>query len=243
MPILARYLLPVALTASSTTATPNQLGVADLSSNSVTFVLPTNKEIGDRVGLKLGTASGTRTATLSRDGSNTIEGATSVVLYIVGDYIEVEWTGSIWIIVVDGRIAHYAKMYNSVSQSVGSGSIVPMVFDTVEFDNAGLASASSDNFTIRRAGKYRIEAFGDCPNLDDTEVLGILIYKNGSSIATQGEFSPAANIEIEVITSWEGTLAASDVITIQIFHNEGLSQNFSNATDKVSRATVEEIRK
>lgn len=240
--LLERAILRPVAKSTTYTARPFDLVYADVSGGSFTVTLPSAHAPGDIVGIKLDTPTLPNTVTLARDGSNTIEGATSIVLYVDSDYLEVVWTGSTWLIAVDARIKHFAKMYNSVAQNVASGSIVPMVFDTAPNNNAGLASITSDNFTIRRAGAYRVKTYANCPNLDDGEVLGLLIYNNGASIENQGEWSPGTDKTVDVITSWEGSLAAADVITIQIFQNEGGAQNLGNATDTVAWATVEELR-
>lgn len=244
MPILARsFLRPAALTGDAT-AKSNELGVADLSSTSLTYTLPTAHAPGDRVGLKLGTASGARTATLARDGLNTIDGATSVVLYVAGDYVEVEWTGSTWLIVSEKLALHVARGRNTVSQSgIVTSTLTRLALDTIDHDPAGLLDLSNDTYTVRRAGLYRLSAY--CAMLgviDAGEFLAIHIYINGTSVKENRFYSPATDTTVFNAFTEDYLLAASNTVEFYVAHNEGNNQSLANGSTSYARSSVVELR-
>ncbi len=105
------------------------------------------------------TSNNTSTVTLTPNGVETIDGASSLVLYVNYDGVRIVSDGTHWQVVSDERIAHGAKMHQTITQSISHNTFTNIDFDTIDFNVGGLASTDANTFTIKRSGRYLVSAF------------------------------------------------------------------------------------
>lgn len=244
--LLERAILRPVAVSTTYTARPFDLIIADCSGGSFTVTLPTGHAPGDPIGIRLdvGSSPVANTVTLARDGSNTIDGATSVILFVVGDYLEVAWTGSKWTRVIDRLQPHVAIMHNTAAQSIsGTLGTTTLAFDTEDFDNAGIFDLTSDTATIRRAGNYEMKLrIRTSAAMDDNEVVYAWILVGSSTVSIDSDISAGASQILVAQPSILMPLAASDVVTFQATSNEGAVVPLITTVDGWTMASICERR-
>lgn len=198
---------------SSYSAVNGDYVLCDLTSNSMTINLSASPSTNDRIGVKLSVASGTRTVTIDPSGTHEIDGQTTIVLYILNDFIEIMWDGSEWRVIADGVQPHIARMRATSAQAI-TGSIATFVYDTTDIDNAGLISLGSDNMTIRRGGFYETSAYFRISSvLDGGERIILNLTVNGTSENESIWYSAGTDATVAAQHHWKGMLNAGDVVT------------------------------
>ena len=242
---LKRSRLTLTAKTANYTAVDGDLVVCDLTTASFTVTLPAVAD-NARIGIKLGTGSGTRTVTIDPDGTDEIDGQTSIILYIENDYIELQGnaTDGQWVVVQDGVQGHVAKMYNTAAQTLTtSGTAYLLEYNTLLYDNVGLASLSDESMTIRRGGIYTIESavyLGGV--LDAGERLTLSLFVNGTLFAIHGNGAGAANQTMTTLISFTDNFSAGDVLTVNVTQNEGASQTLTAIQGTYPYLTVTEQR-
>jgi len=230
-------------TGSSYNAVNGDYVLADLSSNSITVNLPQSPAINDRIGVKLKTASSSRTVTIDPYSTHEIDGQTTIILYIANDFIEIMWDGAMWRIISDGIQPHLATMTRNSAQSMATGSDDQIEYDTIQFDNASIATTGATaRFTTKRAGKYLVTSHVVLSNLDDSETLTNYILVNGSKVNTGYTLSTAANLTVSMTNTVFLDLGAGDYIEGWLFQNEGAANNTLTGSDTRPRISIIEIR-
>jgi len=124
-----------------------------------TLTLPAAPNAGDRVSVY--SKSITAGQVLTIDGlTKTILGGltTTLSLYVTGEHVELAYDGTEWVPASIYQAPHAAQLSASGWTRSAGSTFLTIPFDTVDFDNAGIASHSSDRITIKRAGTYRVEA-------------------------------------------------------------------------------------
>jgi len=124
-----------------------------------TLTLPTSPAAGERVSVYAKSITAGQVLTIEGTTKNILGGITTQLkLYVTGDGAELLYDGTEWIPQGGVRLAQHAAQLSASGWTRASGStFLTVPFDTVDFDNAGIADHSSDRITIKRAGVYRVE--------------------------------------------------------------------------------------
>jgi hypothetical protein len=197
-----------------------------------------------RIGVKMVDSNGTtRTARLDPSGAETIDGQTTVTLYVDGDYLEVECDGSTWHVVVDGRIAHRSNMRNASTQSISNNTVTQVDFSAAgtDVDVGGLADTTNNEFDIKRSGSYIVSGSINLPNIDDQERITLRIRVNGTGQNYIDMWASGNDREMAVSLTALLELSAGDAVTLHVYHNEGASQSTSSTLEDQPRFSVAEI--
>jgi hypothetical protein len=125
----------------------------------------------------------------------------------------------------DNHFIPAAKMTRTTTQSISNNTGTKIAYDTVEFDTyasrteGAMASASNDEFTIRKAGLYRVEAKLNWPG-NATGYRSMRIVKNGTTINAMYIVGSSAASQTTHISDTL-LLAVNDVIQFHCFQNSG----------------------
>jgi hypothetical protein len=235
---------PTAITSSTSAPSSPRLYLCSPSSSNINVTLPSvSGNAGLRHGVKMvNSTSSARTVTLVRSGSALIDGKTSVVLYVDGDYLEVECDGTNWHVVVDGRIAHRANMRRTTGQSISHDTVTQIDFTTSDVNVGALATTGSGSkFEVRRAGSYLVSCSINLTGIDDQERLALRFRKNGIGQNYVDLWASGNNRECAVNLTALVELAVGDDLTMHVYHNEGGSLSTSTTTEDQPRFSIVEI--
>jgi hypothetical protein len=232
------------VTSTSTNLTLDSTHNVVLCTNTsdITITLPAASGCTDRAYYikKTGASStyaNSRKVTVDGNGSETIDGATTVILEVQYDAIRIVSDGSNWNIIGDERRPHVARMIKTNTQSITTGGWRQVQIDSLDFDNSGLVDTGNYRIVIRRSGKYRIT--GSCGATSNLSAVYTAIYVNGSVVQIGWSVQAAANAILTAEAVITMALAASDVITLYTL----FSATQNNGTDEAHRPKliVEEI--
>src|SRR5690606_8347184 len=141
-------------TTSSTSVT---LGAGDATlictnTSNATVSLPSAADVPFQIYTIKKGADNTATVTITPDGSETIDGADSYVLYVVGDYVAIHSDGSNWH-VIGGYLAPHSCLLvmGEPQEGVAHSTATKILSDTAAADNAGLADIANSRAIIRQA--------------------------------------------------------------------------------------------
>ena len=149
-----------------------------------------------------------------------------------------------WGIFSVGTTTHMAQLVRATATTAPSVTSPdqPMDFDTVTFDQGGLADTSLDRITIKRGGKYFVQSFMQLPSLDAGERLETIVYKNDVDVVgSNRSYSPAANQAVTSLISNVIELVAGDYITFKFTHNEGADLTTPTGIGTRPTLTVTEV--
>lgn len=226
--------LRIRTASAAATAKPFEHVICDVTGGSFTLTMPT-AAINDIVYATLGTASGSNIVTLG--------GTTDGVLYVAGDFMGVQWDGSAWRTIADGRKPHSCRLRRSTAQSIDSATNVKVLLATEDHDTGAIGDPTTNNrIDIRRAGNYVVTAISGITGIDDGEQLYTEVYVNGVLRFTSSSYSPGADKEVIVSCSAVLSLAASDYLELYLFHTEGAAVNTSTVLYIQPTLSVAEIR-
>lgn len=215
---------------TSVTVTAGDGTIVCTNTNNATVAIPSAANLPNRIIVVKKGASNTATVTLDPSGSETIDGATSYVLYVLNDYVMIQSDGSNWRVVGGYLTPHACTMRRMAVQSgIASSSFNKILFDTVSRDNGGLTNVANSRAILRRAGNYRIQcdvwlAAGG----SDLQVVEPYIFVDGSlyqltrnQTRTGGTYNSWGSICIEepfaagtIIEAYVSHLAGSDKSTL-----------------------------
>jgi hypothetical protein len=236
------------------TAAVNDLVRTDCSGGSFTVTMPASPSANDQVGVFLrdtNSGANSNTVTISPNSGQSIFGG-PVKLFVEGDCVVFQYQGATdgWVIVADRRQAHTALIGSTSGQTFNQDTTTQVTFNTVVFDNAGLASTANDDITIRRAGRYHVAARYSLNNAPSSGILFNLgIRKNGSDVAiVKRSVSDASSISdfenprdtfSDILSLDEG-----DVLTLALYQYNSSFDNLdaSTATSAMPRLSVTEVR-
>lgn len=180
------------------------------------------------------------TVTIDGNASETIDGATTLLLYVRYDWVEIQSDGSNWHVISDGLIPHEARMRNAAGQSIADVTDTQIDFDTEDFDVGGIASTAGDSFTIRRAGKYAVAIAGQHGGSPTTHIWSI--YINGVSTSRVVNSDATAGYSACLALTDTFDLAAGDTVTLYGYQDSTGAQTTSTALSQQPRMSVVEIR-
>ncbi len=219
--------------------------LASDASGDFTITLPAAASNSGRVYYIKKTNSSENEITIDGNSTETIDGATEVVLYVQYDAIRILCDGSNWHIVADERIPHTASMKRTTAQSMPHNTTTDVDFNSEVFDIGNIADITTDKITIKRAGKYLLTGSGGITveNLDrvnvNVDVEGTTEAANWLSCSfTASDATHIASASVVV------NLASGDEIDMSMYQYDdsaGGAQNTHTGAG-VPTLTVTEIR-
>lgn len=131
-----------------------------------------------------------------------------------------------------------AKVYLTAAQSIPSGTVTKIQFDTASYDtNSAFDIVTNHNYTVPSTGYYLISSTVSIANIADQGLITLFIYKNGAVAGQFGkESAKATNPHINIIEVL--SLAANDVIDIRINQSEGANRTMQTGADVSSVAII-----
>jgi len=235
------------ITASTTLDTTHNIVLADNTAD-ITVTLPAALSNTDKTYYIKKTDSGSAIVTIDGSGAETIDGETTVVLYIQYDAVRIVSNGSEWFIISDEIIGHRTIMYRSTAQSM-PGSVTKIDLSSTEFDIGGISDTSTDfRVEIRRSGKYYVAAHvAQLNDFVDQDAMFVYVYKNGAAISdlmlwTGNTLSTPSTFHIVSSIGGILDLEAGDWLELKKWHDS--SGSIDTETDRYSRPRLEvsEIR-
>jgi hypothetical protein len=235
---------------SNYTAAVNDLVRTDSTSGSFTVTMPASPAQNDQVGVLLKTTNsgtGSNTVTVAANAGQTIFNVgASLQLFVAGDYVEFQFdTTDGWVLVVDDRQAHVAllKASTTSAQEFADGLAEQINFVTIDFDNAGMGSTSSNDITIRRSGRYQVNARLSLSGVTKAMTFTGTIRKNGGN-ASGVVFATIENGTFRYFVPDIFDLSTGDVLTLWLTQASGTGYPFSTTTaaSGCPRLSVSEIR-
>lgn len=240
--IITGGLTPTAKSANYT-AVAGDLIVGTATASSWTATLPASPNAGDLVGVKAGSISGGFTITIGRNGNNIDGAAADVVLYVTGDYVELQFDGTGWQIVSDKRIPHACRAYRSTAQTVATATLTKITSLTSGTDVGGMFDGTNNRFNVLRTGRYFVRGnvyFGGV--IDDGEFSQTRIAVDGSQVLNALIYSPVANGFVIAPVSGVLDLTAGSYVELYCQHIEGANQNTDTTTELRPQLDMLEIR-
>lgn len=193
----------------------------DNSSNITLSLYPANLMRGRVLTIKK-TGNNANTITIDPDGSDSIDGASTIVLYVRYDSITIYSNGTNWQIVTDARFKHSCKINRAASQpNITHATVHPIQMDTTILDTGGLAELGSYGIRIKRAGTYLIASTIRFQGMGDTTQVQTRMNNNGAIFALNIAYSPAAAAIVYAKDLTTESLAANDLMTFSTYQTSG----------------------
>jgi hypothetical protein len=235
-----------AITSATTLDNTHNIVLASDASGSFTITLPAAASNTGRTYYIKKTNSSANAITLDGNASETIDGATTLVLYVQYDAVRIVCDGSNWFVINDELKPHNCKLTRAAAQSISNTTWTSIAFDGEDYDIGSIGDyTTNDRVDIRRAGKYMVIAFSRmAAGIDDQEYLVGEVRKNGSAVMDPVAYTSAAgtNETPSILISTVLDCAAGDYIDFMLWHNEGAAVNTSTNTYHKPTLSVYEIR-
>lgn len=218
------------------TASSGELVTCDVSGGSITIDLPASPSADDYVAVQIGTNGTSNTVTVDRNGSTINGAAANQTLYVAKDILYFYYSGSTWLMDDSGLIPHISKMVRAASQTgITSGTFTKVQMDTKIFDDANISDVSSGyDFTIKRAGKYRVRAKWRINSTVAGQFTRCAIYKNGSYFDDNSIYAANSGDQLTAEVNVLMNLSVGDTVSMYIQQNIGtvstLTQNWTRPT-------------
>lgn len=184
------------------------------------------------------TTNNTEAVTFST-GSGSIVGSST--LYVQNDSVTLFCDGTDYYVVDANLQAHACEIRRNAAQSIASGAVVPIAFDTVGADNSGLEDIANDRIVIRRAGIYVLTAMASLPNIDALNSMNMRVYINGTAQQRDRKYGINGSELINALVTVTTQVAAGDLITAAISHNDGAAINTPTALDDQPKLSAAEV--
>lgn len=148
-----------------------------------TLTLPTSPATGTRVCVYVKSITAGRVLTVDGSSKNILGGVSDTLLmYCQGDRADLSYNGTEWV-PQSLYLTPHASQMSAGSYARSGGTVASIPFDTVDFDNASTADISTEQITIKRAGRYRATAFIYTVGSAHQDTV-IYLRKNGSAHTT-----------------------------------------------------------
>lgn len=241
--------LGLAHTTVTTTTTLNQthnVVLASDASGDFTITLPAAASNSGKVYYIKKTNSSENEITIDGNGGETIDGATTVVLYVQYDAIRILCDGSNWHIIDDERIPHSCSLRRNSGQTISNTTATYIDFNSEDFDVGGIGDPSTNyRIDIKRAGKYLISGYLSQTGLGDQKSLIIRIVVNGTAEQlneeTQSETNTGTRTSVSCSKIME--LAANDYVELTIYQDSGGDVTTTSGSSQLEPTlSVAEIR-
>ena len=151
-----------------------------------TLTLPAAPLTGQRVGAFILSSTSSKVLTIDGGTKNIGTGGTTLLMYDAGDRIELAYDGLQWVPVAMYLTPHRAQMSVTGFTRSASSSFASLPFDTVDFDNAGIADVTTDRLTIKRDGIYDVRGLMIASQVGPTGWV-VRILKNGSELHSHSQ--------------------------------------------------------
>jgi hypothetical protein len=116
-------------------------------------------------------------------------------------------------------------VYMSANQSAANNTYTKINFDTEDYDTHNAYDTSNNRFTVPsdKAGKYIFCLKGMVDQVDDTERVEVVFYKNGSidNKSLMQDYAPTGGSATFANTSFVYDLVVGDYIEAYLKHTEG----------------------
>ncbi len=223
----------VATITANTTLTLDQEVVLCNNSSNITVTLPTaSGNSGKSYTLKK-IGNNTATVTLDAAGSETIDGTTTVVLFVQYDSVSITSDGSNWSVIEDGRQQQAVKVYRSTAQTIPAATFTKILLSTAEFDVGSLFDVSNNQLVVRRASNYGAVCGLRLGGFADGNAMDIRISKNGANVICANAFAAAGGVQLQQVASGSFSASPGDTITFLVWHNQASSTNtFTSVNDR-----------
>ncbi len=233
----------VATITASTTLTLDQEVVLCNNSSNITVTLPTASGISGKTYTLKKIGNNTATVTIDAAGSETIDGATTLLLYLRYDSIAIASDGSNWLIVADGLQPHGVGISRATAQSITSHTATKVLYGTVVFDPASLADIANSRIVIKRAGRYDIQAFATLiASGNIIELLNGAILVNGTVVRSIGEAQNANAYDLSIAPRQIANLSVGDIVESNVAFASTASPLNTNAGTSIPQLFVMELR-
>lgn len=223
------------VTTSGSLTTANRTVLAN-NSAAITLDLPAAASMAGDYMIVKKVSDNAHTVTLDGHGSETIDGAASYVLYVVGDYVILQSDGTSWRVVGGYLAPHSVHLARSTAQNIVDGVRTRVAFDLAVDDVGGLADLTNGRAVVKRAGKYiviasymwwyppatatNVQAFG---YINSVDTLASVLY-TGTFAAVRTKIADPIN------------LAAGDVVDLYLLQASGADR--SSRTETSNRPTL-----
>ena len=233
---------PISTITANTTLTASQETVLCNNASNISVTLPgASASVGKRYTVKK-VGSNNATVTIAAASGETIDGATSLLLYVKNDFVGIISDGSNWYVTNDGRLPHGAAIYRSTAQSIPDGTQTRVNFNSVSFDIGGIANTQAGRIDIRRSGRYQVFAnyfWWYPPNTVNNVQVSIfvngLLVDSGVLYAVTAEAvrCKAANVI---------SLNAGDYVDLYLLQASGAARDTLTASSSRPELVVQEVR-
>lgn len=233
-------------TITSATTLDNTHNVVLCNTGAYTVTLPTAASVAGKTYYIKNIDSDSDDITIATTGGQTIDGESSIVLYVYNDAIRVISNGTNWHIIADERIPHVCVLKRNTAQSITNGSSrVKIDLNESVIDVGGIGDVTTDNrVEVVRTGKYMITAEWTCQSVSDDEHIGVEIDVNGTVEASSFQWSSSS-----FSTEWNSasvsiiaTLTAGQYIEMNVKQDTGAAVNTLTNHKDEPRLSVQEIR-
>lgn len=202
-----------------------------------TYTLPADAAVGDRVGIMVTSGNASYELIIKPNTSDTINGGAAAAewsrLFITGEVVILRCVtaNSEWIVESDGRIAQTAGLTRAAAQSLaGSAAWSQISFDTQSFDVGDIASTSTYDVVVRRAGKYACSFGGIIASVPAQKFCESALYVDTSAVR-QGGKAFASAMEAEYMGSNSTlTLSLAAGAVVEVYGRHSGTSNLDTGT-------------
>jgi hypothetical protein len=212
-----------------------ELNGSSLTANR-TYKLPTGN-VGDKIRVSLLSGNNTYALILQGDTGITINGGSAATewsrLFIAREYVEFRATSSSnWDVWDDGRISQLAEMSvaSTATNVLPNATYTKIPLDTVNIDNAGVASTVNDQFTVRRAGNYTTEFDVLVGGLSSVATNFLTTVFGTARLFGIDEDSTPSGAARLLTARRELALATGGTVYFEVYHTNGGSRNVGTLT-------------
>lgn len=196
-----------------------KMHVVSGTTSDYTITLPAaSSNVGKIIGIRIASTA-TKLFTIDANGTETIDGATTRVMW-AGESAILLCDGTGWTKIAGKTIPMAGCLYLNGTQTINNTTITVVDFSSVDFDIGSIATTASDRFTIRRAGNYIMGA-----NIRYTSNTSNVVYAdlrvNGTKIV-RSSINSASGVAAGVVTGGK-ELAATDYVDVATYHEKGSS--------------------
>jgi hypothetical protein len=233
-----------AITSATTLNQTHNIVLASAASSNYTITLPAAASNTGKTYYIKKTDNTVYTITIDGNASETIDGATTLVLYVQYDAVRIVCDGSNWHVISDEIRPHSCRLVRTTAQTISNNTYTHIDFNSEDYDIGNIGDPVTNyRIDIRRSGVYQVTAFMTTnADLDADEWLTGYMTVNGITVSRDNDLSRGTNWYLASNPCQILYLSAGDHVEFNITHSEGASINTD--TNSYSRPTlaVAEIR-
>lgn len=244
-PIAPPNYWPLRSTSStSVTVTAGDGTIVCTNTNNATVAIPSAANLPNRIIVVKKGANNTATVTLDPDGSETIDGATSYVLYVVNDYVVIQSDGSNWQVVGGYLAPHRCSIYEGNGTLIPNNTFTRIPFNGANFDIGGIGDIVTDGrVEIRRSGYYLIFGTFQIVTTNPLDVAQFQVWVNGSAVRGSN-LNDASHLtggtnNGRAICAMGLFLSAGDYVDVYGYQINSSSNSYTTPTTAQGRPTLE----